>query len=155
MLASMSSSFRRASRWVVPLSMVLASGCGGALSGSASSDPVTAENMAVDSRLQGAWKIGDFTPDPPLGPALDQMLAFHKQVMVIYFQNSRIRADSPGITFDRRYEVKNAQGDRFQIIAYDETGTPQLSFCNFMPDGSVRVAMTSPWHGVGSLIRAR
>ncbi len=130
-------------------------GCGGAQAGFSSGDPSGADNAAADGRLQGAWKIGDFTPDQPLGPVLEPMFAYHQRVMVVYFQNGRIRADSPGIFFDRKYEVKNADGDRFQIIAYDETGTPQLSYCNFMSDGSVRVAMTSPWRGIGTLVRPR
>jgi hypothetical protein len=127
-------------------------GCG-ATQGTATGDIGNAENRAIDARLQGPWKIGNFTPEEPFGPVLQGMYNYHQQVMVIYFENGRIRADSPGIFFDRRYEVTNAQGERFQLIAYDETGTPQMSYCDFQPDGSVRVSMTSPWRGVGTLVR--
>jgi hypothetical protein len=126
----------------------------GARSGEASADPSGSENRAIDARLQGAWRIGGFTPDEPLGPVLDRMLTYHEQVMVVHFENGRIRADSPGVYFDRRYEIRAANGDRFQLVAYDDTGTPQLSYCDFEPDGSLRVWMTSPWKGVGTLLRA-
>lgn len=127
--------------------------CGSANEGPRTPDEIAIANRNADVRLQGSWRIGSFTPDEPLGPTLDAMLAYHKGVMVVYFANGRIHADSPGITFDRRYEVRNADGERFQLLAYDDTGTPQLSYCSFEPDGSVRIWMTSPWKGVGTLIR--
>lgn len=112
------------------------------------------ENRALETRLVGTWRIHDFTPDTPLGPALDALLAFHKERMVVTFGGGRITAESPGVTFDRRYEVRDAELDRFRLIAYDETGTPQDSYCTFLPDGALRVSMTSPWKGVGTLVRA-
>jgi hypothetical protein len=127
--------------------------CGPATSGPRSADEVAQNNRDIDARLQGAWRIGSFQPDEPLGPTLDAMLAYHRQIMVVSFGNGRIRADSPGITFDRRYQVQNADGERFQLVAWDDTGTPQLSYCMFDPDGTLRVWMTSPWKGVGTLVR--
>lgn len=139
----------------VALGLALASassaGCSG--SGPRTPDEIAAENRNVDARLQGAWRIGDFKPDEPLGPVLEEMFLYHQGQMIIHFEGGRMWADSPGISFDRRYEVQNAMGDRFQIVAYDDTGTPQLSYCDFEPDGSLRVWMTSPWKGVGTLLR--
>jgi hypothetical protein len=146
----MSPTPRRA--FILSIAATLAGACG-ASQGGASNDDANADNRAIDARLQGAWKIGSFTPSEPLGPVLDNMLAFHERVMVIHFEGGRIRADSPGIFFDRRYTVVNATGERFQIIAYDDVGTPQLSYCDFELDGSLRVWMTSPWRGVGTLVR--
>ena len=142
-------------RWGLSLAVavVLASGCGSEAQGPRSAEQVAAANREVDARLLGAWRIGSFTPDEPLGPTLEAMLAYHKQIMVVRFENGRIRADSPGITFDRRYEVRNADGLQFQLVAYDDTGTPQLSYCSFETNGSLRVSMTSPWKGVGTLVR--
>ncbi|MFO0618624.1 MAG: hypothetical protein U0414_38890 [Polyangiaceae bacterium] len=127
-------------------------GCSGG--GPRTADEIELENRNVDARLQGSWRIGEFKPDQPLGPVLDDMLAYHQQQMIIHFGSGRMWADSPGISFDRRYQVQNAMGDRFQIVAYDDTNTPQLSYCDFEPDGSLRVWMTSPWKGVGTLVRA-
>lgn len=146
------------SKWFGPLpalvvALALGAGCGPSATGLKSPEEIAAQNRDVDARLQGAWRIGGFKPDEPLGPTLDAMLAYHESVMVVYFANGRIHADSPGITFDRRYEVRNADGDLFQLVAWDDTGTPQLSYCSFDPDGSVRVWMTSPWKGVGTLVR--
>lgn len=136
----------------VAAALVFGAGCSG--SGSRTPDEIAAENRNADVRLQGAWRIGSFKPDEPLGPVLDEMLTYHQGQMILHFEGGRMWADSPGINFDRRYEVQNAMGDRFQIVAYDDTGTPQLSYCDFEQDGSLRVWMTSPWKGVGVLLRA-
>lgn len=136
---------------VAAVAIGCATGCSG--SGPRTADEVAAENRNVDGRLQGAWRIGEFKPDEPLGPVLEEMLVYHQGQMIIHFEGGRMWADSPGISFDRRYQVQNAMGDRFQIVAYDDTGTPQLSYCDFEPDGSLRVWMTSPWKGVGTLLR--
>jgi hypothetical protein len=128
-------------------------GCASAPHGPMTTEEIAEANRGLDARLQGSWKIGSFTPDAPLGVTLDAMLAYHKQIMVVHFENGRIRADSPGINFDRRYEVRNADGERFQLVAYDDTGTPQLSYCSFEADGTLRIWMTSPWKGVGTLVR--
>lgn len=133
-------------------SLVSGFGCGAAPM-AVPNDPA-AENRQVEERLAGNWKIHDFTPDVALGPALDAMLAFHKERMVVSFAGGRVVAQSPGITLDRRYEVKDTSEDRFRLIAYDETGTPQDSYCNFTPEGSLRIRTTSPWLGVGILVRA-
>lgn len=125
----------------------------GCSSGPRSADDIATENRNIDARLQGPWRIGNFKPDEPLGPVLEEMLAYHQEQMIIHFDGGRMWADSPGISFDRRYEVQNAMGERFQIVAYDDTGTPQLSYCNFESDGSLRVWMTNPWKGVGVLLR--
>lgn len=117
-------------------------------------DASVVDQATIERRLIGAWRIGYFRPDAPLGGALDAMLAFHQPIMVVRFENQRMRAESPGITFDRRYEVRGVEGDRFHLISYDETGTPQDAFCSFQPDGSLKVYMTSPWKGEGLLVRA-
>lgn len=131
----------------------LSAGCGKS-TGQSPADASVLDKATIEQRLLGTWRVGYFQPDAPLGGALEAMLAFHQPIMVVRFENQHIRAESPGITFDRRYEVRGVEGDRFHLIAYDETGTPQDSFCAFQPDGSLKVYMTSPWKGVGALVRA-
>jgi hypothetical protein len=129
-------------------------GCGGA-SGAGPVDATAADNRAADQRLQGSWKILDFRPETPLDPVMASMLAFYQPTMVVQVGGGRIRAltTAPGVHFDRRYEVRDALGDRFQLVVWDDAGIAQTSYCAFQPEGTLRCRTTTPWRGDALLAR--
>lgn len=118
-------------------------------------DATAADNRAADQRLQGKWRLLQFTPQTPLDPVMSSMLAFYQPTMVIEVQGGRIRAVStaPGLHFDRRYEVREALGDRFQLVVWDDAGIAQTNQCEMLPDGTLRARTASPWAGEALLAR--
>jgi hypothetical protein len=135
--------------------MTLAGGCGGS-SGSGPRDATAADNRAADQRLQGRWRIAAFQPVTPLDPVMASMLSFYQPTMIVEVAEGRIRAltSDGGVHFDRRYEVREALGSRFQIVVYDDSNVAQTSYCELQPDGSLRVKTSSPWRGDAHLVRA-
>jgi hypothetical protein len=135
--------------------LLLVGACGGD-PGPGPMDATAADNRAADQRLQGRWRLVQFTPTTPLDPAMSSMLAFYQQSMVLEVQGGRIRAVSstPGLHFDRRYEVREALGNRFKLVVYDDAGIAQTNHCEMMADGTLRARMTSPWAGDAVLSRA-
>lgn len=142
-------------RALLALCAALAGGCGGSARGGPT-DATAADNRAADQRLQGRWKIAQFRPETPLDPVMASMLGFYQPTMVIEVNEGRIRAitSDGGVHFDRRYEVREALGTRFQIVVYDEANVAQTSYCELQQDGSLRVRTSTPWRGDAQLIRA-
>ena len=154
----------RGRRSGLPLELVLAGavclavalpGCSSAPTGATTAEMTAASIRAVDERLRGSWRLVSFVPETPLGPALQAMLEYQYQAMVIRFEGGRIKAESPGIHFDRRYEVREVKGDRFTLISYEDGGIPYASVCEFGPNETLIVySQDAPWKGVGTLRRA-
>lgn len=148
---------RRALNALAAAALALAplAGCGGA-SGAGPVDATAADNRAADQRLQGRWRIVDFRPETPLDPVMASMLAFYQPTMVIEVDGGRIRAltTAPGVHFDRRYEVREAVGQRFELVVWDDAGIAQSSLCEFQADGTLRARTTAPWRGDALLARA-
>lgn len=130
----------------------LAAGCGG---GARPPESAAAAVASIDARLRGSFRLVRFTPEVPLEPALAAMLDAQYARLVIRFDGRRIVADSPGVHVDRAYEIRDPQGDRFKIIAYDEAGVPYESVCELSGADELTVhATTPPWKGVATLRRA-
>ena len=131
----------------------LASGCGGDRP-ARGPEQSEIELASVRERLKGRWKALNFTPEQPLDPTMQVMLQGLYGSMVITFDGSRVVADAPGIHFDRRYEVKEAVGDHFKLVAYDEGGIAYESAGEFRPGGELVLQVrTAPWKGVGTMRR--
>ncbi len=130
-------------------------GCGGD-PGPGPVDATAADNRAADQRLQGRWRLLQFAPETPLDPGMSSMLAFYQPTMVVEVQNGRIRAlsSAPGLHFDRRYEVRSAVRDHFELVVWDDEGIAQVSHCDFLPDGTLHARTASPWAGNAVLARA-
>ena len=132
-----------------------APGCAAAPTGLTSAEVLAATIQAADKRLHGSWRLVSFVPDTPLGPALQAMLEYQYQALTIRFEGGRIKAESPGIHFDRRYEVREVNGDRFKLISYEEGGIPYESVCEFGENETLIIySQTSPWKGVATIHRA-
>ncbi len=141
-------------RALLALCAALAGGCGGSARGGPA-DATAADNRAADQRLQGRWRIAQFRPETPLDPVMASMLGFYQPTMVIEVSGGRIRAitSDGGVHFDRRYEVREAVGARFQIVVYDDANVAQTSSCELQHDGSLRVRTSTPWRGDAQLVR--
>jgi len=130
-------------------------GCSSAPTGPTSAEVTAASIKATDERLRGSWRLVSFVPETSLGPALQAMLEYQYQVLVIRFEGGRIKAESPGIHFDRRYEVREVKGDRFTLISYEDGGIPYASVCEFGPNETLIIySQDAPWKGVGTIRRA-
>jgi len=141
--------------WVLSMALWMpagALGCGPTAGSQSSAVDVTQE---TSKRLEGDWRLIRFVPAEPLSATLQVMLDYQYQVMVVRIGGGRIVAESPGVHFDRRYEVREVQGDVFKLISYDEGGVPYQSWCRFEPDGihlSVQ-SLSAPWRGNATLAR--
>jgi len=127
-------------------------GCGG--DGARAADTTAVALASIDARLRGTFRLVSFVPETPLDPVMAALLNEQYARLVIRFDGRRLTADSPGIHVDRAYEIRDPQGDRFKIIAYDETGVPYESVCELSGTGELVVyATTPPWRGVATLRR--
>jgi len=141
----------------VGLAVVAGSGCKSSGSGQGPTDASAADNRRADERLQGPWRITDFRPETPLDPTMATMLGFYQPTLILEIQQGRIRAitSANDVHFDRRYEVREALGQRFQLVVYDDAGVAQTNYCELQPDGSLRVKTQTPWRGDARLARAK
>jgi len=131
-------------------------GCGDA-TGPGPTDASVADVRAADERLQGQWRLVDFRPETPLDPVMAGMLSFYQPKIIIEVERGRIRAlsSAPGLHFDRRYEVRDAVQQRFELVVWDDEGIAQSVLCELQPDGTLRAKTTYPWRGDAVLARAR
>lgn len=138
------------------LAVVSSSGCKSG-SGQGPTDASAADNRRADERLQGQWRIGDFRPETPLDPTMATMLGFYQPTLILEVRQGRIRAltSDSDVHFDRRYEVREALGQRFQLVIYDDAGVAQTNYCELQADGSLRAKTQTPWRGDALLTRAR
>lgn len=144
---------RSGTAWgVILAAALLGLGCGSSTAAAAHPEQTQAE---VEHRLAGSWRLVRFEPEQPLSAPFQALLDYQIQVMVIRFGEGRIVAEAPGINFDRRYEVKSAEGRRFRAVSYDEGGVPYDAQCQWSEDGQkLEVYVeTSPWRGLGLLQR--
>lgn len=107
----------------------------------------------MGARLRGQWKLERFDPVEPLGPVLQALVEFQYANMVIRMEANRMTATSPGVNVDRAYEIREAYGDRFKVVIFDEQGVPYESSCTFVGDGATVQAQTTsdPWRGAAVL----
>jgi hypothetical protein len=138
----------------VLLLALAATACGGPQEGTGPDFEAMAIKQASD-RLRGAWRLVDFKPETPLEPMLQALLQMQYEVLTVHFDGTRVRAESPGIHFNRPYEVRAANGDRFKLISYDESGVPYESQCEFGQNETLVIySQTTPWRGMGTMRRA-
>lgn len=130
--------------------------CGGCGHGAARApDSALAAIASIDARLRGDFRLVRFVPEVSLDPMLAAMLEAQYATLLIRFDGKRLSADSPTVHVSRAYEIRDPQGDRFRLIAYDESGVPYESACELSEEGDLRVqARTPPWQGVAILRRA-
>jgi hypothetical protein len=136
------------------IGLLLAIGCGGA-PGPSRPDPAVQAIAGADARLRGAWRLVRFDPVEPLEPMLQQLLLAFQASAVARFDGAQLVADAPGIHLVRRYQIREAQGDRFTIVSFDDQGVAYVSKCDFGPGGQLVVYSESdPWRGTATLQRA-
>lgn len=130
---------------------VALSACGGG-GGAESAESAAAR---AGERLQGQWVLVDFRPEQPLEPVLSTLLAAQLGNLTITLDGQTLRAQGIGITAERTYAIREAEGDHFTAdvveaghIAYEVRGRFAASELPF-------VSHTTPWRGTGKLIRAR
>jgi hypothetical protein len=130
----------------------LLAGCGTPPSTEVPTHQAVAE---ATQKLEGRYRLVSFEPEQPLSGPFQALLDYQMQVMVIHIGGGRIVTEAPGITFDRRYEVTSADGQRFRATSYDEGGLPYDAQCQWSDDGqSLNVFVeTSPWRGFALLQR--
>lgn len=146
---------RSARAVVVLVAALVATACASG-GGKPAADPV-AQARAVDAELQGSWRLVDWRPDVSLEPMLQAWLDAQKQVLVVRFEQSRLRADSPTLKLDRPYTISNVSGRHFTLSAPGNSGVVYTSTAEITPDGQ-RVLFhgeTQPFRGTGLLERAR
>ena len=118
-------------------------------------DATAAAIASIDARLRGSFRLVSFVPEIPLEPMLAVMLQAQYGTLVIRFDGRQLTADSPGVHVVRTYEIREPQGDRFTLVAFDESGVPYDSVCEFSgADQLVVYAQTPPWKGVATIRRA-
>lgn len=137
---------------VIGLSGLPAAGCKSG--GQGPTDASSADNRRAEERLQGHWRIVDFKPETALDPSMSSMLAFYQSNLVLEIRGGRMRALTSGLHFDRRYEVREALGQHFQLVVYDDAGVAQTNYCELLPDGSLRAKTQTPWRGDALFARA-
>ncbi len=117
-------------------------------------DAAAAAVASIDARLRGTFRLVRFVPEIPLEPMLAAMLEAQYQTLVIRFDGRRVKADSPGVHVDRAYSISRPQGDRFTLVAYDESGVPYEAVCELSGSEDVVIhAQTPPWKGVATIRR--
>ena len=122
--------------------------------GDRSADALEQARREVDQRLSGRWRLVSFTPETPLNPALQTLLAFQSGRLIAVFEAGRVRAEAPGITFDNAYRIQQPEGDKFQIVIIDPQGVSYVSGCQFDDKGRLLFrSWSEPWIGSGVLER--
>ena len=145
---------RRHGAAAVALALALAVGTGGCDPDAAGPPNTAAAIASIDARLRGTFQLVRFVPEVSLEPMLAAMLEAQYATLVIRFDGKRVTADSTTIHVIRAYEIRDPQGDRFRLIAYDEAGVPYESACEISEQGELKVyAQTAPWKGVALLRR--
>lgn len=148
----MNGCFGRVPLLAVAAALAVSAGCGPA---TPDLPPAAEAKADAERRIEGRWRLVRFEAEQPLSAPFQAMLDYQIQVMVIHIGQGRIRAEAPGIHFDRKYEVKSAEGDRFRAVSYDEGGVAYDAQCQWTPDGQGLDVLleTHPWRGVGHLQR--
>lgn len=123
-------------------------------SGARSADAVARARIDVDQRLAGRWKLRSFVPDTQLDPVLQSMLVFHQESLSIVFQQGRLQAQSPGLTFDRAYRIDDPLDEWFKLTITDDQGVGYQNLGQFDDAGRITFrSLTPPWKGTGVLER--
>jgi hypothetical protein len=134
------------------LVMSLLPGCGG--SGRTPEDASAASRAAANRRLQGTWVLASFQSEVPLEPMLQGLLAVQVGHLRVTFDGDRINALGPGVSATRKYVVTDAAFQRAKLTVYDE-GVPYQVDGEFRGNQIAFHALTSPWRGTGTLVRAQ
>ena len=142
----------RSARWGALLLASLAlAGCGATTHAAAANDEAV-QIAAVGQRLRGEWRLVRFDAATPLEPTLPAMLGFLVPRLAVPLQGGRLVATGPGITMDRRYEIRAPVESNFELVSYDESGVPYQSQCELRPDGALYMdSRTDPWRGIAVL----
>ena len=118
-------------------------------------DTAVSDLRADEARLQGSWRLVNYSPEEPLEPVFAVLLTAQINTMTIRFENGKMLAQSPSIDLIRNYRIENAAGPRFELVAFDEQNVAYRSSCELAFDGKTVTfrGTTAPWRGVGTLQR--
>jgi hypothetical protein len=133
---------------------VSATACGGGNRGSSASAAEADRARAVD-RLQGRWVLVEFRPEQPLEPMLAGLLSAQLGTLTITFQGNAADIQGVGIAARRTFQVVEAAGDGAKIVLRDPDGTSYDVLGTLQGNAVAFQALTAPWRGTGSLIRAQ
>jgi hypothetical protein len=133
--------------------------CGGASASSpASATGASARDAsAIDSRVQGSWRLVDYRPELAPDPMFQALLTSQLGVMIVRFEQGRLYADSPTFHTTRAYRIVDAAGPLFAVESPDVGGVV-LRTSAAISDDSQRITFqgnTEPWRGSGTLVRVQ
>lgn len=117
-------------------------------------DQAAQQRQEVNQRLMGSWVLESFRPEAPLEPMLAGLLAAQFGNMVVQFDGQTMLASGVGVSTTRRYEITEAQFNRFKLVSYDDKGVSYETWGQFRNTGELWFdSRTPPWRGTGSLRR--
>jgi hypothetical protein len=127
--------------------------CGGAQSPQTAPDEVAPIQRVLAA---GPWRLVDYRATDPLDPITQAILAQQIRTMVVTFDGTMMRLQSPSLSLVRPYKIKNATAYGFDMVSPDPGGAGGLwSHCELAQDGRhmTFLAKTNPWNGTGALER--
>jgi hypothetical protein len=129
--------------------------CGGGAPARTAAEQSQIDARAIQTRINGAWKLVDYRPEVPLDAMTQALLTSQIQTMTVRFDSGRLMADSPTFHFVRTIQIDGAGGNLFKLIATDENGVSLTSSCELSDDGTKLYfhGETEPWRGMGTLSR--
>jgi hypothetical protein len=118
-------------------------------------DEALRQQQAVQQRLGGRWVLVSFQPQESLEPMLAGLLAAQFGALTVTFDGQQqLEAQGVGVTATRRYEISEAQANRFKLVSYDDKGVPYETWGEFRSDSELWFdSRTPPWRGTGTLQR--
>ncbi len=117
-------------------------------------DAAAEARAAANQRLVGTWVLVSFQPRESLEPMLASLLAAQFNALNVQFDGQRMVAQGVGVATERRYEIRDAQFNRFKLVAWDDKGVAYESLAEFRNDNELWFdSRTPPWHGTGVLRR--
>jgi hypothetical protein len=109
---------------------------------------------AANHRLQGSWTLMRFQPEVSLEPMLAQLLALQAGRLTVAFQNGRATITGVGVATERGYRIDEAVLDHLRLTVIDDSGVTYQCTGDFVGNEFRFHSDTSPWQGVGVLVRS-
>jgi hypothetical protein len=129
--------------------------CGGSAPALPRASVAARDTSALDSRLQGSWRLVEYRPEVPPDPMFQSLLATQVGILVVRFDRGTLHADSPTLHLTRPYRVVDAKGPLFTVESPDAGGAVFTTAATISDDDR-RIDFrgdTEPWRGSGALVR--